>query len=50
MVTGHLVCHLDAFLLGGPDDLNLVPPGHVADLDWSVLERGQQDGEVVLEV
>ena len=24
MVTGHLVCHLDAFLLGGPDDLNLV--------------------------
>lgn len=43
VVRRHLACHLDALLLGRPDDQDLLLLGHVADVDWPLVELSHHE-------
>ena len=44
VVWGHLTSDGHPFQLGGFDDFDLFFPGHVTNVDGSVMELGQEDG------
>ena len=44
VVWSHLTSDGHPFQLGGFDDFDLFLPGHVANVDGSVVELGQEDG------
>ena len=44
VVWGHLASDGHPFQLGGFDDLDLFFPGHVTNVDGSVVKLGQEDG------
>ena len=44
VVWGHLTSDGHPFQLGGFDDFDLFFPGHVTNVDGSVVKLGQEDG------
>lgn len=43
VVRRHLACHLDSLLLGRPDDQDLLLLGHMADVDWPLVQLSHHE-------